>query len=108
MTQIWLAVKHCAFPKPRSQTVKRPSCGLYLCRLGYCLIQGCGPTFDLLFDSQVASLSLVVALCHCCSLLEAELGQLGPDLQQLVDVGLVLRYRLPQELEMQRQDTYRR
>lgn len=72
---------------------------MYLCRLGHCLVEGCCTTLDALFDGQVASLGLVVALRHRRPLLEAELGQLGPDLQQLVDVGLVLCDGFSEQLE---------
>lgn len=71
----------------------------YLCRLGHCLIQHCGTTFHLLLDGQVAPLGVHVALPHRRPLLETEFCQLGPDLQQLVDVRLVLGDGLPEQLD---------
>lgn len=71
----------------------------YLCRLGHSLIKGCCSTFDPFFNGFVTSLSLGVALCHRRSLLHAELGQLGSDLQQLVNVRLVFCDGLPEQLE---------
>ena len=81
-----------------THTSRSPEAESYLCRLGDGLVQGGGATLDLLLDGQVAFLGLSVALPHRRPLLGAQLGHLGADLQQLVYVGLVLRYGLSQEL----------
>lgn len=70
----------------------------YLCRLGHSLIEGCCSTFDPFLNGFVTSLGVGVALRHRRSLLHAELGQLGSDLQQLVNVRLVLCDGLPEQL----------
>lgn len=80
----------------------------YLRRLRHSLVQGGGATLDLLLDGRVAFLSVAVALPHRGPLLVTQSGQLGADLQQLVDVGLVLRYGLPQELEEGRREGERK
>lgn len=71
----------------------------HLRRLRHRLVQSRGATLHLLLDVEVAPLGVGVALRDGGPLLEAELGQLGSDLQQLVDVGLVLGDGLPQQLQ---------
>lgn len=74
---------------------------LYLRRLGHGFIEGCCSTFDPFLNGFVPPLGIAVALRHRRSLLYAELGQLRPDLQQLVNVRLVLCDGLPEQLQSQ-------
>lgn len=72
---------------------------VYLSGLGHSLVQSGCPTFDLVLDGLVALLRAGEALPHRLALLGAQLSQLGADLHQLVYVGLVLGYGLPQQLD---------